>query len=184
MLAREVAIDRLTDRLTVTQPPGAEMLKLSVRANEPERRRTSPTQSPVPMPLGKRSIVGKPRAMPLDCCGSSSTRTRAICRRRERTVAEFRNKHGLAAAGLTVGTLNDQRVIDLRSQLVALRGEQIAKQAQLQRARAARNRGGDALADLSASAPIISTLRSQEGELERRRAKNSARSTPSGTPRC
>ena len=167
LLVREVAIDRLTDRLTVTQPPGAEMLKLSVRANGPD----------IANAIAGAYAFGEKeyrRQTARDAAGLLRQQLDAHqgdLQKAERTVAEFRNKHGLAAAGLTVGTLNDQRVIDLRSQLVALRGEQIAKQAQLQRARAARNRGGDALADLSASAPIILTLRSQEGELERRRAE-------------
>ena len=171
LLAREVAIDRLTDRLTVTQPPGAEMLKLSVRANEPAKAADIANAIAGAYVFGEKEYQ---RQTARDAAGLLRQQLDAHqgdLQKAERTVAEFRNKHGLAAAGLTVGTLNDQRVIDLRSQLVALRGEQIAKQAQLQRARAARNRGGDALADLSASAPIILTLRSQEGELERRRAE-------------
>jgi capsular exopolysaccharide synthesis family protein len=170
-LAREIAINRLKDRLELAQPPGSEMLRLSVRANEPVKAADIANAIAVAYVSWEKE---HDRQTAHDAAGlllQQLEALRADLQKAEGTVAEFRNKHGLAAAGLTSGTLNDQRVIDLRNQLVALRGEQVAKQAQLQRARAARSRGGDALADLSASAPIILTLRSQESELERRRAE-------------
>jgi capsular polysaccharide biosynthesis protein len=142
LLAREVAIDRLTDRLTVTQPPGAEMLKLTVRANEPAKAADIANAIAVAYVSWEK---GYHRQTARDAAGLLQQQLDVLqedLQKAERTVAEFRSKHGLAAAGLTGGTLNDQRVIDLRNQLVALRGEQIAKQAQLQRARAARSRLG------------------------------------------
>ena len=170
-LAREVAISRLADRLEVTQPPGTEMLRLSVRATKPAKAADIANAIAVTYVSWEKE---RNRQTARDAAGLLVQQLdvlQADLQKAERTVAEFRNTHGLAIAGLTGGTLNDQRLTDLRSQLVALRGEQIAKRAQLQRARAARNRGGDALADLSASAPIILALRSQESELERRRAE-------------
>ena len=86
-------------------------------------------------------------------------------------MAEFRIQHGLASGNGVGGTLNDQRVVDLRNQLVALRSEQLTKKGQLQRAQAARSRGGDALADLGPAATVIMALRSQLSDLERRKAE-------------
>ena len=171
VLAREIAINRLTDRLEVTQPPGAEMLRLSVMADKPAKAADIANAIAVAYVSWEQE---RDRQTARDAAGLLQQQLDPLqsdLQKAERTVAEFRNKHGLATAGLTSGTLNDQRLTDLRSQLVALRGEQIAKLAQLERARAARSRGGDALADLSASAPIILALRSQVGELERRRAE-------------
>ena len=66
----------------------------------------------------------------------------------EQAAADFRIKHDLAATNTEAKTITDQRLVDLKNQLVALQGEEIDKQAKLERARAARSsgNGADALA--------------------------------------
>ena len=148
------------------------MLRLSVKANKPDKAGDIANAIAVAYVSWEKE---HDRQTARDAAGlllPQLEAQQADLQKAERTVAEFRHKHGLAAAGLTSGTLNDQRLIDLRSQLVALRGEQIAKEALVAAGPSGpHSRGGDALADLGASAPVILTLRSQESELERRRAE-------------
>src|SRR3954453_729252 len=160
--AREIAIDRLQNSLTVTQPPGAEMLQLTVRANGAAQSADIANAVAVAYVSAEKEHQHRTAVDAAGLMRQELGRLQKDVVEAERAVAEFRNSHGLAASGTSGGTLNDQRVVDLRAQLVALRGEQIAKQGQLQRARAALIRGGDALADLGSSAPLVLTLRSQQ----------------------
>lgn len=85
----------------------------------------------------------------------------------EQEAAEFRATQGLFNSGPGGGTLNDQKILDLNRQLVALRAQKRALEAKLNRARAS---DLDALtAELNA--PLIATLRGEEATLLRQEAE-------------
>lgn len=171
LMVRQRAIDRLRARLVVAQPPGAEMLRVSIRTTDAAQAADIANAIAVAYVSWEKNDQRQTARDTAGVMQQELTGLQKDLEKAERAVAEFRNSHGLSAGGGSGGTLNDQWVVDLRAQLVALRSEQMVKQGQLQRAQAAAGRGGDALADLGASAPIVLSLRSQQGELERRRAE-------------
>jgi capsular exopolysaccharide synthesis family protein len=86
----------------------------------------------------------------------------------EREAAEFRANNSLFNSGPgESGTLNDQKILDLNRQLVALRAEKRALEAKLNRARAS---DLDALAE-ELTSPLIGTLRGEEATLLRQQAE-------------
>jgi polysaccharide biosynthesis transport protein len=88
----------------------------------------------------------------------------------EQKVAEYRAAHGLAATSRA--TLSDQRIADLYQQLIAIRSEQIAFRAKLDRIASARDQQADPtiLAD-ELNSSIIMDLRAQETDLLRQHAE-------------
>jgi Mrp family chromosome partitioning ATPase len=147
------------------------MLKLSVSATDPVRAADIANAIAVAYVSWENENERATARDAAGLLGEDLAGLRRDVEKAERAVAEFRIQHGLAGTNGVGGTLNDQRVVDLRNQLVALRSEQLAKKGQLQRAQAARSRGGDALADLGPAAAVIMALRSQLSDLERRKAE-------------
>jgi capsular exopolysaccharide synthesis family protein len=86
----------------------------------------------------------------------------------EKAVAQFRATNGLfnSEAG-DGGTLNDQKILDLNRQLVALRAEKRALEAKLNRARSS---SLDALSE-ELNSTLVATLRGEEATLQRQQAE-------------
>ena len=88
--------------------------------------------------------------------------------RAEQEAAEFRATQGLFNTGPgDGGTLNDQKILDLNRQLVALRAEKRALEAKLNRLRSS---DSEALAE-ELNSPLIATLRGEEASLARQEAE-------------
>lgn len=89
----------------------------------------------------------------------------------EREAADFQAAHGLYSPGGS--TFNEQRMLEGHRQLIAVRDEQLAKEAKLRRARQMRAAGQDldALAESLGSA-LIANLRAQEATLKRQEAES------------
>jgi capsular exopolysaccharide synthesis family protein len=89
----------------------------------------------------------------------------------EKQAAEFRASNGLFNSGgggsTDGGTLNDQKILDLNRQLVALRADKRAHEAKLNRARAS---DPEALAE-ELNSSLIGTLRGEEATLLRQEAE-------------
>jgi polysaccharide biosynthesis transport protein len=87
----------------------------------------------------------------------------------EQAVAQYRAEQGLYGPGGR--TFNEQKLIEVNRQLIALRAEQVGLEAKLRRARESRSVGdADALAE-SLGSNFISNLRGQEAGLLRQQAE-------------
>jgi capsular exopolysaccharide synthesis family protein len=97
----------------------------------------------------------------------------------ERAVEIFRTENDLVSANTDGGTLNEQQLSELNSQLILARAERAAKQARYDRLQEIMKRGGnvDAIGEVLSS-PVITGLRQQQAELARRQAELSSRYGP------
>ncbi|HEX6145086.1 MAG TPA: polysaccharide biosynthesis tyrosine autokinase [Geminicoccaceae bacterium] len=87
----------------------------------------------------------------------------------EQAVADYRASLGVY--GPAGRTFNEQKLVEVNRQLIALRAEQVAMEARLRRARDSRGGGSfDALAE-TLDTNFIGTLRSQEAQLLRQQAE-------------
>lgn len=97
----------------------------------------------------------------------------------ERAVEIFRTENNLLSANTEGGTLNEQQLSELNSQLILARAERAAKQARYERLQQVMRQGGsvDSIGEVLSS-PVISGLRQQQAELARRQAELSSRYGP------
>lgn len=97
----------------------------------------------------------------------------------ERAVEIFRTENNLLSANTEGGTLNEQQLSELNSQLILARAERAAKQARYGRLQQVLKQGGsvDAIGEVLSS-PVIGGLRQQQAELARSQAELSSRYGP------
>ena len=97
----------------------------------------------------------------------------------ERAVEIFRSENDLVSANTDGGTLNEQQLSELNSQLILARAERAAKQARYDRLQQVLRQGGsvDSIGEVLSS-PVVVGLRQQQAELARRQAELSSRYGP------
>lgn len=169
---KDAALHRFRRFLEVSQPPEAGAIAINYASREPAKAAAianALADSYVRWELERQQHTAREAAAWLR---EQLEQLQASVSQAEQAAAQFRVEHGLTAANGGSGTLNDQRVMDLKAQLVALRAEQIQKQSTLAQALSARRPagGGPALAGLAVS-PALMQLRTQQVDLERRRAE-------------
>lgn len=97
----------------------------------------------------------------------------------ERAVEIFRAENDLLSANTEGGTLNDQQLSELNSQLITARADLAAKQVRYQRLQQLVRQGGSVeTAGEVMSSGVIGGLRQQQAELARRQAELSSRYGP------
>src|SRR3954471_13554609 len=171
---KEAAIERFKRYLTVVQPAGTNAIQISYLSNTPAKTAgiaNALAEAYIRWEAEHRQETAREAAAWLQQrLGDLGARVQQA----EQAAADFRIKHDLAATNTDAKTITDQRLVDLKNQLVALQGEEIDKQAKLERARAARSsgNGADALALSDAyKSPILLQLYQQEADLNRREAE-------------
>jgi uncharacterized protein involved in exopolysaccharide biosynthesis len=94
----------------------------------------------------------------------------------EREVENFKNSHNLMDVGDREGTLIQQQLVAINTQLVEARASQAEIRAKLQSTeKILREKGNMAAASTVLSSPLIQTLQGQEAEVRRREAEMSTR---------
>jgi capsular exopolysaccharide synthesis family protein len=167
---RQGAIDHFTRDLDVRR--GTDSFVITISYTDPDPRfaarvANAVTEAHVSSQLERRRLAAGRAA---DWLQERLEKLRETVARSEREETEFRAAHGLYNPGGS--TFNEQRMLDGNRQLIAMRDEQLAKEAKLRRARQMRAAGQnlDALAE-SLGLALIAGLRAQEATLRRQEAE-------------
>jgi capsular exopolysaccharide synthesis family protein len=162
------ALERFAQRLEVEQAGGADVIEINFTSRDPDK--AARIANALADAYVNAQVERKRRA----AGGAASwladrlTEMQQDVQQAERAAAEFRATQGLFNSGPgDGGTLNDQKILDLNRQLVALRAEKRALEAKLNRARAS---DVDVLAE-ELNSPLIASLRGEEATLQRQEAE-------------
>jgi capsular exopolysaccharide synthesis family protein len=162
------ALERFALRLEVEQAGGADVIEINFTSRDPDK--AARIANALADAYVNAQVERKRRA----AGGAASwladrlTEMQQDVQQAERAAAEFRATQGLFNSGPgDGGTLNDQKILDLNRQLVALRAEKRALEAKLNRARAS---DVDVLAE-ELNSPLIASLRGEEATLQRQEAE-------------
>jgi polysaccharide biosynthesis transport protein len=161
-------LERFTRQLEVVQAGGANVIEINFTSRDPDK--AARIANGVADAYVNGQVERKRRA-----AGSAAswladrlTELQHEVQQAEQAAAEFRATQGLFNSGPgDGGTLNDQKILDLNRQLVALRAEKRGVQAKLSRARTS---DFEVLAE-ELNAPLITTLRGEEAGLLRQEAE-------------
>jgi succinoglycan biosynthesis transport protein ExoP len=161
-------VERFTRLLEVTQAGGANVIEINYTSRDQDK--AARVANGVAEAYVNAQVERKRRA-----AGSAAswladrlTELQQDVQQAEQEAAEFRATQGLFNSGPgDGGTLNDQKILDLNRQLVALRAEKRALEAKLNRARAS---DFEALAE-ELNSSLIATLRGEEASLLRQEAE-------------
>ncbi|MGH6897903.1 MAG: GumC family protein [Geminicoccaceae bacterium] len=161
-------LDRFAARVEVAQAGGSHVIDISFTSREPAkaaRIANSLAEAYVSAQVErKRRAAGSAASWLADRLIELQHEVEAS----EKAAAEFRATSGLFNAGAGDGsTLNDQKILDLNRQLVALRAEKRALEAKLSRARSSSVEG----LSQELNSPLIASLRGEEATLLRQRAE-------------
>ena len=170
--SKDAALDRFRRSLLVTRPTDAGAVVINVTSPVPAKSAliaNAVADTYIRWEIEHRQQTAREAAVWIR---QQLEQLQVAVQQAEHAVASFRVSHGLTTTSSAGGTLNDQRLVDLKTQLVALRAEQIQKQAKLAQALAARNSSSGALAfaDLQNS-PALLQLRAQQADLELRQTE-------------
>jgi polysaccharide biosynthesis transport protein len=164
MHAAVATLDRFAERLDVEQAGGSDVIDIGFTSRDPEK--AAQVANALANAYVNAQVERKRRA----AGGAASwladrlTELQHAVETAEKAAAESRASNGLFKARLGEGgTLNDQKILDLNRQLVALRAEKRALAAKLDRARSTSLAG---LAE-ELNSPSISSLRGEEATLQR-----------------
>ena len=161
-------VERFTRQLEVEQAGGANVIEINFTSRDPDKaariaHRVADAYVNAQVER-KRRVAGSAASWLAD----RLTEMQHEVQQAEQAAAEFRATQGLFNSGPgDGGTLNDQKILDLNRQLVALRAEKRALEAKLNRARAS---DLDVLAE-ELNSPLIATLRGEEATLQRQEAE-------------
>jgi capsular exopolysaccharide synthesis family protein len=168
LTAAVATVDRVAARLDVEQAGGSQVIDISFTSRDPEK--AARVANAIAEAYVSAQVERKRRA----AGGAASwladrlTELQHDVEASEKAIAEFRATAGLFNTGAADGsTLNDQKILDLNRQLVALRAEKRALEAKLARARSAD--AGTLSQELNS--PLITTLRGEEATLQRQQAE-------------
>jgi succinoglycan biosynthesis transport protein ExoP len=164
----EATVERFMTRLEVEQAGGANVIEVAVTSRDAAK--AARIANGIAEAYVNAQVERKRRA-----AGSAAswladrlTELQHDVEAAEKQAAEFRATNGLFNSGAgDGGTLNDQKILDLNRQLVALRADKRAHEAKLNRARAS---DLEALAE-ELNSPLIVTLRGEEATLLRQEAE-------------
>jgi capsular exopolysaccharide synthesis family protein len=161
-------LDRFAARVDVAQAGGSHVIDISFTSRDPDkagRIANSLAEAYVSAQVErKRRAAGSAASWLADRLTELQHEVEAS----EKAAAEFRATSGLFNTGAGEGgTLNDQKILDLNRQLVALRAEKRALDAKLNRARSS---SFEALAQ-ELNSPLVASLRGEEATLLRQQAE-------------
>ena len=166
--AAVAAVDRVAARIDVEQAGGSQVIDISFTSRHPEK--AARIANAIAEAYVSAQVERKRRA----AGGAASwladrlTELQHEVEASEKAIAEFRATSGLFNTGAGDGsTLNDQKILDLNRQLVALRAQKRALAAKLGRARSSNL---DALSE-ELNSPLITSLRGEEATLQRQEAE-------------
>jgi polysaccharide biosynthesis transport protein len=161
-------VERFTRQLEVEQAGGANVIEINFTSRDPDkaaRIANGVAEAYVNSQVERRRRAAGSAASWL---ADRLTELQHEVQQAEQAAAKFRATQGLFNSGPgDGGTLNDQKILDLNRQLVALRAEKRALAAKLNRARTS---ASEVLAE-ELNAPLIATLRGEEAGLLRQEAE-------------
>jgi polysaccharide biosynthesis transport protein len=164
MTAAVATLDRFARRVEVVQAGGSHVIDISFTSRDPEKA------ARVANGLAEAYVSAQVERKRRAAGGAASwladrlTELQQAVEASEKAAAEFRATSGLFNAGAgDGGTLNDQKILDLNRQLVALRAEKRALEAKLSRAQSS---SVEALSQ-ELTSPLITSLRGEEASLQR-----------------
>jgi capsular exopolysaccharide synthesis family protein len=166
--AAVAAVDRVAARIDVEQAGGSHVIDISFTSRDPEK--AARIGNAIAEAYVSAQVERKRRA----AGGAASwladrlTELQHEVEASEKAIAEFRATNGLFNTGAGDGsTLNDQKILDLNRQLVALRAEKRALEAKFARARSS---SAEALSQ-ELNSTLIASLRGEEATLQRQQAE-------------
>ena len=162
------AVDRVAARIDVEQAGGSQVIDISFTSRDPEK--AARIANSIAEAYVSAQVERKRRAAggAASWLGDRLTELQHEVEASEEGIAEFRAASGLFNTGASDGsTLNDQKILDLNRQLVALRAEKRALEAKLARARSS---SAEALSQ-ELNSPLIASLRGEEATLQRQQAE-------------
>jgi polysaccharide biosynthesis transport protein len=168
MSAAVATLDRFESRVEVEQAGGSSVIDISFTSRQPEKaariaNRIAETYVSAQVERKRRAAGGAASWL-----ADRLTELQHSVEASEKAAAEFRADNELFNSGIGEGgTLNDQKILDLNRQLVALRAQRRALEAKLERA------DGSAAAAMSEelNSSLIATLRGDEATLLRQQAE-------------
>lgn len=174
---REVVIDKLLQEFTVARKPQTYLVSLEYRDPDPERAAAianSFADAYLRSSVDRRVGTASRQAETLD---QNLSTLSAQVQAADAEVARYRAQAGISE-GSSSGTITDQQVAPLSSQLATAEATAAAARAKVEAARAQIARGGlDAVSSVLDSS-VITNLRSQRADVLRQQAEIEARYGP------